>query len=74
LTPLEGMLLQVLFLENTSVQDLTPLKGMPLEVLGLPEDLKLTKEIREVLQSFTTLKVINKEPARYYFEKHLPGK
>ncbi len=74
LTPLEGMLLQVLFLEYTSVQDLTPLKGMPLEVLGLPEDLKLTKENREVLQYFTTLKVINKEPARYYFEKHLPGK
>ena len=74
LTPLKGMPLQKLFLENTSVQNLSPLEGMPLEVLGLPEDLKLTKENRDVLQSFTNLKVINKEPARYYFEKHFPGK
>lgn len=73
LTPLEGMPLQKLFLEYTSVQDLTPLKGMPLEILGLPEDLKLTKENRDLLQSFTTLKVINKQPARFYFENHLPG-
>ncbi|MFI4851734.1 MAG: protein kinase [Gimesia chilikensis] len=74
LTPLKGMPLQMLFLGNTSVQDLTPLKGMPLEILGLPEDLKLTKENRDVLQSFTNLKVINKQPARYYFEEHFPGK
>ncbi|WP_417393314.1 protein kinase domain-containing protein [Gimesia sp.] len=73
LTPLQGMPLQDLFLEHTSVQDLTPLTGMPLIRLGLPVELKLTKENRDVLESLTTLKEINKQPARYFFEEHFPG-
>tara|TARA_R110001592_G_scaffold315310_1_gene591200 strand:- start:20547 stop:23618 length:3072 start_codon:yes stop_codon:yes gene_type:complete len=73
LTPLKGMPLQMLSLGTTSVQDLTPLIGMPLEVLVLPEDLKLTQENRDVLESITTLKVIDKQSAKSYFENHFPG-
>ncbi|WP_417383155.1 protein kinase domain-containing protein [Gimesia sp.] len=73
ITPLSGMPLRRLGLANTSVQDLTPLKGIPLESLELPEDLKLTKENRDLLESVSTLKLINKHPVKSYIENNLPG-